>query len=70
MIDADSDTWRTVAGFLATREAQLLKSLASAAMQFDATQYTRGQLALLRDVRALATPNQPFMIETSEDYFA
>ena len=68
MIDPDSDTWRTVSAALTASEARLLKVIQRPNVDALDTQFIRGQLAALTEVRALAHPATEIALPITEDY--
>ncbi len=68
MIDPDSDTWRTVHAALTASETRLLNVLRRPNVDALDTQFIRGQLAALAEVRLLAAPNPEVAIPTIEGY--
>lgn len=68
MIDPDSDTWRTVSAALTASETRLIKVLQRPNVEALETQFIRGQLAALADVRALAHPATEIALPITEDY--
>lgn len=68
MIDPDSDTWRAVSAAIGASESRLLKVLQRPNVDALETQFIRGQLAALADVRLLAAPAFAVAIPTVEDY--
>lgn len=68
MIDPDSDTWRAVIAALTASETRLLNVLRRPNVDALDTQFIRGQLAALAEVRLLAAPNPEVAIPTIEGY--
>jgi hypothetical protein len=68
MIDPDSDTWRAVSAALTASEARLLKVIQRPNVEALDTQFIRGQLAALTEVRALANPATEIALPITEDY--
>jgi len=68
VIDPDSDTWRAVIVALTASETRLIKVLQRPNVEVLETQFIRGQLASLAEVRALAHPATEIALPLTEDY--
>lgn len=68
MIDPDSDTWRAVIAALTASETRLIRVLKRPNVEMLDTQFIRGQLAALAEVRALANPATATALPLTEDY--
>lgn len=69
MIDFNSETWGEIKSILVQRHISLIQFLANPQVDWNATQFTRGQLAEIAGI--LAVENKQVELNTPEqqDYF-